>query len=383
MTKPREEQVSLAQTPFYHCYVRCVRRAFLCGDDYATGQNFDHRKQWIVSRLKFLSYVYAIDICAYAVMSNHYHVVLHVDKARAAEWTLQEVAERWMQLYNGSPLVNRWLRDAKTMDRASCEKVEEIIEQWRDRLMSLSWFMRGVNETVARMANEEEGVKGRFWEGRFKSQALLDETALLSCMAYVDLNPVRAGMADDLVTSDFTSIQQRLYDYSNNQPKKTHSTTLDHNLPAASDQSNGMSVKSKDQAQVKALLDKRIDGQYKLKTDLHFDNLPEAPLKPFDGSSHTSINMALPFTLEDYFALVDDTGRCLRDDKRGAISPTAARLINQFGINPDKWIQHIRCFGKTYCHCVGDVKNMRDFAEARQQRWVKGVRQAEHVMLAG
>ena len=64
MTQSRDTQISLEDTPFYHCYVRCVRRAFLCGDDHATGENYDYRKQWIVSRLRFLSYIYAIDICA-------------------------------------------------------------------------------------------------------------------------------------------------------------------------------------------------------------------------------------------------------------------------------------------------------------------------------
>ena len=53
---------------------------------------------------------------------------------------------------------------------------------WHERLYDIGWFMRGVNETIARMANEEENCKGRFWEGRYKSQALLDETAVLSCM---------------------------------------------------------------------------------------------------------------------------------------------------------------------------------------------------------
>lgn len=96
MTQSRDQQVSLDETAFYHCYVRCVRRAFLCGEDYLSGENYDHRKQWILSRLKFLSYIYAVDICAYAVMSNHYHVVLHVDKARAAGWSDLEVAERWL-----------------------------------------------------------------------------------------------------------------------------------------------------------------------------------------------------------------------------------------------------------------------------------------------
>lgn len=179
MTKPRSEQIHADLTPYYHCMVRCVRRAFLCGEDYSTGQNYDHRKQWIVFRLRFLSYVYAIDICAYSVMSNHYYVIVHIDEKRAQGWSDREVAEYWLQLSNGNVLIKRCM-----------------------------------NERIAAMANAEDGVKGRFWEGRFKSQALLDEVALLTCMAYVDLNPIRAQMADSLETSDFTSVQQRLYDYS-------------------------------------------------------------------------------------------------------------------------------------------------------------------------
>ena len=207
MTQSRENQISLDATSFYHCYVRCVRRAFLCGDDHSTGQNYDHRKQWLVSRIRFLSYVYSIDVCAYAVMSNHYHVVLHVDRDRALAWSKEEVCERWMQLYKGHMLVDHWLKESKSIDRATQAAVDDIIESWRERLYDISWFMRGINERIARMANEEENCKGRFWEGRFKSQALLDDVALLSCMAYVDLNPIRAGMEETLAESDFTSVQ--------------------------------------------------------------------------------------------------------------------------------------------------------------------------------
>ena len=343
MTKARKDQVSLEATPFYHCYVRCVRRAYLCGDDYLTGENYDHRKQWIVSRLRFLSYIYAIDLCAYAVMSNHYHVVLHVDKIRAEGWSKEEVVERWMQLYKGDVLVNRWLQEGDGLDRATLEKVDEIIEKWRERLYSLEWFMRGVNETIARMANEEEGCKGRFWEGRYKSQALLDETALLSCMAYVDLNPVRAGMEESLSDSDFTSIQQRLYDYAIENNKRNK------------------------------LLKQRVHQQQQIKTELELDHQPEAPLMRFDGSSHTPINAAIPFTREDYFDLVDQTGRMIRDDKRGFIPKHIPKLITQFNINPDQWINHIRQFGRRYADGVGSVEKLADYAGHFQKRWVKGV----------
>lgn len=78
MTQPRSAIVSLEATPYYHCIARCVRRAFLCGDDHYSGKNFDHRKPWFTERLKLLAQVFSIDIAAYAIMSNHYHLVLHV-----------------------------------------------------------------------------------------------------------------------------------------------------------------------------------------------------------------------------------------------------------------------------------------------------------------
>jgi REP element-mobilizing transposase RayT len=109
MTKARQTQVSLDETTFYHCISRCVRRAFLCGEDALSGKSFEHRRQWIVDRLKELTSVFAIDICAYAVMSNHTHTVLHVDRAQALAWTDREVIERWYSLYSGNPLVNRYL----------------------------------------------------------------------------------------------------------------------------------------------------------------------------------------------------------------------------------------------------------------------------------
>jgi hypothetical protein len=87
----------------------------------------------------------------------------------------------------------------------------ERIAQLRKRLCSLSWFMARLNLFIARAANKEDKVKKRFWESRFKCQALLDEAAIATCMVYVDLNPIRAGLAGTPEESDYTSIQERIH----------------------------------------------------------------------------------------------------------------------------------------------------------------------------
>ncbi|MEE4217643.1 MAG: hypothetical protein V2I48_08545 [Xanthomonadales bacterium] len=210
MPEPRYRQVSVEDTPYYHCISRCVRRAFLCGEDAVTGYNFEHRRQWIVDRIKLLCSVFAIDLCAYAVMSNHYHVVVRIDIGQVKQWSDEEVARRWMQLFSGPQLMHQYL--GRT-DLAAPELVwiAERLAIWRNRLCDLSWFMRCLNEPIARMANREDHCSGRFWEGRFKSQALLDARAVLACMAYVDLNPIRAAMAKTPEQSDYTSIQERIH----------------------------------------------------------------------------------------------------------------------------------------------------------------------------
>ena len=111
MTQSRSQQVSLQDTRYYHLISRCVRRAYLCGEDVYSKQSFEHRRQWMVERIRFLSSVFAIDIAAYAVMSNHYHLVVYVDEDEAISWSNEEVCARWLQLYNNHPLVERLQTD--------------------------------------------------------------------------------------------------------------------------------------------------------------------------------------------------------------------------------------------------------------------------------
>ena len=157
--------------------------------------------------MKFLSDIFAIDICSYAVMSNHYHLVVRVNSTDA--WSDRQVLYHWASLHKLPLLCNRFLK-GETLGKAESDQLKHKINIYKERLMSISWFMRELNQFIAERANKEDFVKGHFWEARFKSQALLDERALLACMAYVDLNPIRAAIANKPESSDYTSIQERI-----------------------------------------------------------------------------------------------------------------------------------------------------------------------------
>ena len=332
MTKARKEQVSLEDTPYYHCMARCVRHAYLCGDDHGSGKNFDHRKQWIVDKLKQLSSIYAIDICAYAIMSNHYHVVLHVDIEKVNKWSTEEVISRWQKLFSGNVLINRYMAN-EDLSKAEIEVVSSTVAEWRSRLSDISWFMRCLNEFIARQANKEDECKGRFWEGRFKSQALLDETALLSCMVYVDLNPIRAGISSSLQDSDFTSIQERLLVFAKkqneaNKRKPKQSSTIDQ---------------------------------------------PEQLLGFYGSLINPSNVIGINFSLYDYFKLVDWTGRAIREDKCGYIPPEISPILQNLGVQEKNWIKSIKYFGSKYYHLAGAADKLRDLANRYKLSWFKGI----------
>jgi putative transposase len=311
MTTSRASQVHVETTAYYHCISRCVRQAYLCGRDEHSGKSFDHRKQWLVDRLTRLSSVFAIDVCAFAVMSNHFHLVLRVDKARAQSWDEDEVIRRYGKLFRASKAQLGLLSGKARMER---------IALWRARLWDLSWMMRGLNEHIARQANKEDGCTGRFWEGRFKSQALLDEAGLLTCMAYVDLNPVRAGAAKSLEGSDFTSIQSRLQAAARR--KRTPARGL---------------VAFRDQAQAS--------------------------------------DATLPMLFADYVQLVEWTGRSVRAGK-GTIRGAAPQILARLGVDADTWVRTMRAGGLRNLAMVGREERVRIEVARRGQRYANGQRWA-------
>ena len=304
MTVARNQQICIDETPYYHIVSRCVRRAFLCGEDSVTGKSFEHRRQWLIDRIKQVTSVFAIDVCSYAIMSNHFHMVLKVNPTE--EWNATQVLMTWCSLYSLPVLCDRYLK-GEISTEAELRKVKEYVTEYRVRLMSVSWYMKSISEYIARMANEEDKCTGHFWESRFKSQALLDERALLTCMAYVDLNPIRAAMARGLKGSEFTSIKERI---------EKKSTWL---------------------------------------------------------SGFGKDNNDLPFYLSSYIDLVDETGRCLRDDKRGFISESTAKAIDQIGIDPDTWIDELKGFKSIGYSAVGTAAQLKEFSTKTKRKWTLGI----------
>jgi len=295
----------------------------LCGEDKFTGQSYEHRRGWVEERLLFLGSVFAIDICAYAVMSNHTHVVVCVDKEMADSWSMKEVVRRWHQLYQGTLLSQKYQR-GDALSKGEMISLEETVTIYRQRLYDISWLMRNLNEYIAREANKEDGCTGRFWEGRFKSQALLDESAVLACMAYVDLNPIRAKMEVTPETSKHTSIQNRIHALiKGEQPKKLM----------------------------------RFVGNYR-------QNMPKG----------------IAYSLIDYCELVDCTGRCIRCDKAGYIEQRKNPILERLGLNSEQWLTLTTEFEQHFHTAVGSEHMLQQFKHHTDHQRIRGMAKARALL---
>jgi len=226
------------------------------------------------------------------------------------------------------PLLVQQYRAGAPLSKFERDAVSVYVETWRTRLMDLSWFMRTLNEPIARQANQEDGCTGRFWEGRFKSQALLDERALLTCMSYVDLNPIRAGMAETPEASDFTSIQERIR------------------------------ARSAKQAPDKPLGE--VIGD----------------LLPFNDSG---CDDAIPFSLSDYLELVDWSGRAVRANKAGAIETALPPILKRLGIDGRHYLQHLRKKEGSFGDAIGSVTSLRASARAFGRKFFRGLGYAKQL----
>lgn len=112
---------------------QALRRAFLCGNDEFSGQSYGHRKQWVVDKLAELAHVFSIDVCAYAVMSNHYHLVLHINQPQAQAWSDEAVIEHWTLLFKAPLLIDR-MKKGEHLSKAEQKQALELVQEWCNRL---------------------------------------------------------------------------------------------------------------------------------------------------------------------------------------------------------------------------------------------------------
>ena len=323
----------------FHCIQRCVRRAWLCGQDPYTGENYDHRKVQIRQRLEFLAGQFGIDVCSYAVMTNHLHVILRNRPDIVSEWSGEEVARRWWNLFparrdeDGNPEVpydhelKMLMADAK------------VLTERRERLGSTSWFMRCLAEPIARQANKEDECTGRFWEGRFKCQPLLDETAILACSVYVDLNPIRAKVADAPETSEFTSAHDRIHARRARQGKPRRRYRF--------------SITPRDNWLAPIELAR------------------EAGSTPSGTGKRASNKGFLPMKLAEYLRVVEWTGRQIARGKAGSIPRHLAPLFERVDLDPAFWVEMVRNYKRWFRSAAGTPASLALEATRRGQSWLQ------------
>ncbi len=314
MTRPRAHIAPPDTSGTYHCVQRCVRRAFLCGFDEYSKRCFEHRKAWVEARIHLVAECFAVAVHAYAVMSNHLHLVVGIDPGRAAAWSDEEVAARWIRLF--PPREDSADAIEHKHQRLLCDPAR--LSLIRRRLGSLSWLMRCLAEPIARRANREDSCKGRFWEGRYKCQLLCDDRAVLAAMAYVDLNPIRAGIAERLDSSAHTSVASRI------EAAQSDPATLTR------------------------------------------------PLGPIMGKLRPNFDLSTA----DYLQALEWTGRVLAPGKRGRIEEDAPAILAIIDRDADRWTNRVSAFGSGWARAAGSAQDLIAIAERLGQRWLKGIRLA-------
>ncbi len=355
MAIARSKLVDESKSGVYHLVNRCVRRTFLMGDECG------HRRYWLQEALRAKTTIFAIDVLAYAIMDNHFHLIVKTHPQRAAGWGDLEVARRWTTLCPPKNLKGQVVKLKQ-------EELRELIARpgWvkerRKRLASMSWLMKLIKEKLARQANREDKCRGHFWEGRFISVPLLDQAAVLAGMVYVDLNPIRAKLADTPEESEYTSVQERILLQAGRLPRKQEK------LGRA-----GLREHERKDGRNEDCTLAQMRGEVLRK---QAENLMKPWVVAIKGCA-PGAEGECSLTLADYIQLVDLTARRVRKDKRGAVDGTLEPILERMGLDSDKWVEAMMRGGKFRGRAVGSAEaRERHLAEraagaiSRQSRWI-------------
>ena len=314
----RRETIDPHQIVVAHICNRTVRKCFLMGQDESSGKNFDHRKVWIEEYLKQFSAQFGVDLLGFSILSNHFHLILRTRPDVVATWSDEEVARRWMMLCphrknaDGSPCQPT---EPEIRSIAGCPvKTKEI----RERLSSISWWMRLLCQRIAMRANREENEAGRFWQDRYRATVLTDEASLLACAAYVDLNPIRAAMCEKLEDSGHTSVQRRI----------------------ESNSEEGANAKTE------------ASDSFLAPLSINEQSDPVGPCES-PSPSRCSDKGFLAMELEDYLLLLDWTARQSVAGKRGKTPEYVPPILQRLGLAQSSWCELVSDFGKLFSGIAG------------------------------
>ena len=382
MPRPlRSELFEPNEVCIVHCIQRCVRRAFLAGQDPVSGKNYEGRREWIRARLECLASVFGIDVLTYAILSNHMHVILRTRPDVVAQWSDEEVARRWLSLFPGQRVdeflgqPTRSSIDALVHDQARMTEV-------RERLSNPSWFMRALAEPIARLANQEDECTGRFWEGRFKAQAIKDEAGLLACSMYVDLNPIRAAMALTLKDSLHTSAYDRIAGL---EGEKLPSAASDTVVIETEEAGRIRRTSTPDELRKRRSESRRMRRGKAILRDAWLSPLTlDEQGKPGPQVSSTPVRASdkgfLSMSLKDYLALLAWTGSNRPSLAKATATPEVESILKRWGIDGSMWLDLVWSFKKYY---QGSAAGMPDSlardASAHQHRWRRGQRAVRRI----
>ncbi len=368
MPRPsREEQFQTGEICIVHAVQRCVRRAFLAGVDAATGKDYSFRKEWIRRRMEALASVFGIDVLSYAIMSNHLHVILRNRPDVVASWSDAEVAIRWLRVFPGRRMEEHLAEPTEHEVKVLAANAERIAEI-RQRMSDISWFMRSLAEPISRLANKQDECTGRFWEGRFKAQRIVDEAGLLACSMYVDLNPVRAAMTSDPDKAPHTSAFDRIQA---GQGQRIESAAFDLKPVPTQEAAKQIRETPVDELREQRKAKKRNPTGKRIKRDAW---LAPLTLSPDKLSSDAEVNSEgvrasdkgfLQVSLREYLRLLRWTAKQSIDGMAAAIPGSLASTLTQLGIDASMWRDLVwnwqKYFGKS--SCVGSPDSMRHDAE--------------------
>ncbi len=343
---PRSEIVCPEEIGVYHCWSRCVRRAFLCGHDPVSGENYEYRRNWIYQMQEVLAGLFGIEIAFRAELSNHIHLVLRNRPDVVQTWTDDDVVRRWLTITKLAKSRDGSVREPHAARVAIELALPGRVKRIRKRLSDPSWLMGVLCEYIARRSNREDGCSGCFWEDRYRCRDLVDEAAILICGIYVDLNQIRAGEAltpeSSTHTSAFDRIQARL--------QRQQGTACGGQSP---------STYLPDGWLCQLTLDERASVN--------------DPSVFASASSRRASDMGLlPISLDDYLQLLDASGRIVRDQKSGSIPDHLANILDRLGVRAEMWATLVTGYDRMFGRVVGAPAKLAQRAAVAGRRWYRG-----------